>query len=63
MATDDKRIVTVRISRATIEQVRQIAARESETTSTIYRRLIRRGLAQLGDAENCRVEQLAGGVR
>jgi hypothetical protein len=35
---------TLRLPRATAEQVRAIAARERERESVIFRRLIRRGL-------------------
>jgi metal-responsive CopG/Arc/MetJ family transcriptional regulator len=39
-----KQIVAARIPRSVVDEVRRIADRESESTSTIIRRLLRSGL-------------------
>jgi hypothetical protein len=42
---DSKQFITLRVQRKFAEEVRRIAARESETQSTIFRRLLRLGLS------------------
>jgi len=42
---DSTQFITLRVQRKFAEEVRRIAARESETQSTIFRRLLRLGLS------------------
>ncbi len=42
---NDKEIVTIRLPRRIAEAVRQLALRDDETQSAIFRRLLRSGLA------------------
>ena len=39
-----KEFVTLRVPRVLADEVRRLAAAESETQSTVFRRLLRRGL-------------------
>lgn len=41
---DRKQFIALRVSRSFADEVRRIAERESETQSTIFRRLLRLGL-------------------
>jgi hypothetical protein len=40
-----KELVTLRVPRALVDEVRTIAERESESQSTVLRRLLRKGLS------------------
>jgi hypothetical protein len=51
-----KELVTLRVNRATLAEVRSIAADEDESTSAVIRRLLRRGLEH-----ERRAERRAGG--
>ena len=47
--TTVKEVVTLRLPRSIVDGLRALAAREGETQSVMYRRLLRRALQQEGE--------------